>query len=71
MIYKTTSFTRLLFKRKLPLLPSFSLVFLDLQMKLYLLLANDAKWLQEGFRPVVSFIGHLHICIQESTEHIS
>ena len=61
----------LLLKRKLPLLPSFSLVFLDLQMKLYLLLANGAKWLQQGFRPVVPFIRHLHICIDESTEHIS
>jgi hypothetical protein len=44
-----TAFAALLLKRKLALLPSFSLVFLDLQMKLYLLLANAAKRLQQGF----------------------
>ena len=57
--------TCLLLKRKLSLLSSFSLVFLDLQMKLYLLLANAAKWLQQRFRPVICSIRHLHICIKE------
>jgi hypothetical protein len=65
------SYTPLLLKRKLSLLPSFSLVFLDLQMKLHLLLANAAKWPQEGLRPVVPCIRHLHICIHVNTEHIS
>lgn len=44
---------------RISLLPSFSLVFLDLQVKLYLLLANGAHWLQKGCRLLASSI-NLH-----------
>lgn len=47
---------------RISLLPSFSLVFLDLQVKLYLLLANGAHWLQKGCRLLASSI---NLCVHE------